>query len=244
MPGRDWRPATGHGVQGVQPSAPNPQPATGHRRPATGQGAPLCPCGQGVGVEDHARSSGASLSNSSSIVSRTRRCSSARSDNAPKPAIQGGRPFPARLPPAQRRSCSSSASVKKLRKVTPRAAASALACRNTASGRSMVVFIGPCFHEEGHAVKPLSRFAGVRPTWRGAASHGVQGVPFGALVVTGGSVAGGRWAVPPRCARCAIPSAPNPQPATGHRRPATGHGVQSGLSPHRGGDSTYPVQIT
>ena len=117
------------------------------------------PRGQGVGVEDHARSSGESLSNSSSIESRTRRFSSERSDNAPKPAIHRGSALPERFARADRRSCSSSASVKSRLKVTPRAAASALACRNTTSGSSMVVFIWPYFHKYGLIHNRCSRSA-------------------------------------------------------------------------------------
>ena len=102
--------------------------------------------GQGVGIDDHARSSCSIFSNSSSIMLRTRLCSSPRSDRAPNPAIQGGRPFPECFTLTRRRSCSSSASMKNCLKVTPRATASVLACRHNSSGRSIVVFIGPCLH--------------------------------------------------------------------------------------------------
>ena len=71
------------------------QPVSAPKAWSLDRSASFGPGGQGVGIEDHARSSGESFSNSSSIKSRTRRFSSERSDSAPKPAIHGGSAAPA-----------------------------------------------------------------------------------------------------------------------------------------------------
>ena len=96
------------------------------------------PGGIGIRIEDHSRSLGQTVSNSSPIRRRICRFSSDSSARAPNPAIHG-----ASEPVTQRLSFSSTASVRRRSTVTPRLAAKALARRSVVSGSLTVVFKHP-----------------------------------------------------------------------------------------------------